>query len=158
MLFAAAWSDPANMIEDPTPVPPDRHYDITAAMASGAAQLAPADIPDAVIGRYGPAYAPLRIRPLADDRDAFVAELLAELLVPRRVTYLRIHDDALPAGLHSAVTSAPDSIVLLYWTSTDDSAHPESLLDGRQPAFITHKARLVQSRELAAAGGTTDVR
>ncbi|MGA3539018.1 hypothetical protein ACK8GE_06945 [Micromonosporaceae bacterium DT194] len=154
MLFAAAWSDPANMIEDPTPVPPDRHYDITAAIASGSAQLAPADIPDAVIGRYGPAYAPLHIAPLAGDRDAFVAELIAELLIPRRVTYLRIRDDAVPAGLRSAVTGDPDSLVLLYWTSTDDSAHPESLLDGGRPALITHKSRLVPSCVAATAGGT----
>lgn len=144
MLFAAPWLDRNTMIEDPTPVAPNRHFDITAAFAEGAAQLGPADLPQSIIDRYGPPYAPLRLERLGDDRQSFVANLLAELLTPRRVTYLHLADHAVPPELAAVLTTEPNALVVLCWSGIGDIAQPESLLGGPAP-LVTHKSRLVQT-------------
>lgn len=86
MLFAVSWLDWKAMIGAPAPVAPNRRFDITAAVAGSAAQLGSADLRQSVIDRYGSSYAPLRLERLGDDRQGFVANLLAELLTPRTVS------------------------------------------------------------------------
>lgn len=109
MRFAVSWLGRKAIIGDPTPVAPNRHFDITAAFAEGAAQLGPADLPESVIDRYRPPYAPLRVERLGADRQGFVANLLAELLTPRTVTSPHMADHAVPPELPAALTREPDT-------------------------------------------------
>ncbi|WP_143194173.1 hypothetical protein [Micromonospora sp. CB01531] len=142
MLFAVPWIDRDRMIEDPTPIPANRYFDITAEFAAGFARLGPADLPPSVIARYGPAYAPLQLQRL-DDQEAFVAALLAELFTPRRVTYLELADYAVPPPLAALLAVEPDALIALCWSDLGSTSHPESLLRGPAP-LVTHRSRLVR--------------